>query len=145
MVDRISGYHFALTECGSKYPGRALYGEAEDMEFVRRLVEEERPDGVVCGNDRTAAQLMRSLIAMGVRLPEQIRMVSFDDVNYAKFLPVPLTTIHQNCPQMGDSAMDLMLDRIQHPHRPGVDLLIPFELVVRESCGPAPLAKKTSN
>jgi hypothetical protein len=33
--------------------------------------------------------------------------------------------------------MELMLDRMQHPHRPGVDLLIPFELVVRESCGPA--------
>jgi hypothetical protein len=50
---------------------------------------------------------------------------------------VPLTTIHQNCPQIGESAMELMLDRIQHPHRPGVDLLVPFELVVRESCGPA--------
>jgi hypothetical protein len=33
--------------------------------------------------------------------------------------------------------MELMLDRIKHPHRPGVDLLVPFELVVRESCGPA--------
>jgi hypothetical protein len=33
--------------------------------------------------------------------------------------------------------MELMLDRIQHPHRPGLDLLVPFELVVRESCGPA--------
>jgi hypothetical protein len=80
---------------------------------------------------------MRALIGMGVRVPEQIRLVSFDDVSYAKFLPVPLTTIHQNCPQIGESAMELMLDRIQHPQRPGVDLLVPFDLVVRESCGPA--------
>jgi DNA-binding LacI/PurR family transcriptional regulator len=85
----------------------------------------------------TAAHLMRALIGLGVRVPEQIRLVSFDDVSYAKFLPVPLTTIHQNCPQIGELAMELMLDRIQHPHRPGVDLLVPFELVVRESCGPA--------
>ena len=144
MVDRISGYHFALSESGSEYAGRAVYGDAEDMAFVRCLLEEERPDGVVCGNDRTAAELMRTLIALGVRLPEQIRMASFDDVNYAKFLPVPLTTIHQNCPQIGESAMELMLDRMQHPHRPGVDLLVPFELVVRESCGPAVGAKRMS-
>jgi GntR family transcriptional regulator of arabinose operon len=137
MVDRVSGYQFALGECGSQCPPRALYGDVEDLEFVRNLVEVERPDGVVCGNDLTAAHLMRALIGMGVRVPAQIRLVSFDDVNYAKFLPVPLTTIHQNCPQIGESAMELMLDRMQHPHRPGVDLLIPFELVVRESCGPA--------
>jgi DNA-binding LacI/PurR family transcriptional regulator len=109
----------------------------EDLEFVRNLVEQEKPDGVVCGNDLTAAHLMRALIGLGVRVPEQIRLVSFDDVNYAKFLPVPLTTIHQNCPQLGESAMELMLNRMRHPHRPGVDLLVPFELVVRESCGPA--------
>jgi hypothetical protein len=87
---------------------------------------------------------MRALICMGVRVPEQIRLVSFDDVSYAKFLPVPLTTIHQNCPQIGELAMELMLDRIQHPHRPGVDLLVPFDLVVRESCGPAGEANFTS-
>ena len=137
MVDRVSGYQFALSECGSQFPARALYGDVEDLEFLRELVEDVEPDGVVCGNDLTAAHLMRALIGMGVRVPEQIRLVSFDDVSYAKLLPVPLTTIHQNCPQIGESAMDLMLDRIQHPHRPGVDLLVPFELVVRESCGPA--------
>jgi GntR family transcriptional regulator, arabinose operon transcriptional repressor len=141
LIDRVSGYQFALGECGSQFPARVLYGDVEDSQFVRDLVEEERPDGVVCGNDLTAAQLMRSLIGMGVRVPEQIRLVSFDDVNYAKFLPVPLTTIHQNCRQIGESAMELMLNRIRHPHRPGVDLLVPFELVVRESCGSASEAR----
>jgi GntR family transcriptional regulator of arabinose operon len=144
MVDRVSGYQFALGECGSEFPARALYGDVEDSEFLRKLVEEVEPDGVVCGNDLTAAHLMRALIGMGVRVPEQIRLVSFDDVSYAKFLPVPLTTIHQNCPQIGELAMELMLDRIQHPLRPGVDLLVPFELVVRESCGPAGEANFTN-
>ena len=137
MVDRVSGYQFALGECGSRFPAKTLLGNVEDPEFVRDLVEEVEPDGVVCGNDLTAAHLMRALIGLGVRVPEQIRLVSFDDVSYAKFLPVPLTTIHQNCRQIGESAMELMLDRMQHPHRPGLDLLVPFELVVRESCGPA--------
>lgn len=136
MVERVSGYQFALSECGSQFPATALYGDVEDLEFVRHLLKEQ-PDGVVCGNDLTAAHLMRALMGMGVRVPEQVRLVSFDDVNYAKFLPVPLTTIHQNCPQIGESAMELMLDRMQHRYRPGLDVLVPFELVVRESCGHA--------
>jgi GntR family transcriptional regulator, arabinose operon transcriptional repressor len=78
---------------------------------------------------------MRSLIGLSVRIPEQMRLVGFDDVSYAKFLPVPLTTIHQNCQQIGEAAIELMLDRMENPTRPGIDLLVPFELVVRESCG----------
>ena len=135
ILERISGYHFALRECGSEYEGGAHFGDAGDPEFVRQLLAEESPDAVVCGNDLTAARLMRTLIGLGVRVPEQVRLVSFDDVNYAKFLPVPLTTIHQNCSQIGESAIELMLDRIKRPQRPGVDMLVPFELVVRESCG----------
>lgn len=136
ILERIAGYQFALREHASDFPGSVLFGDAGDLDFVRALLQTEQTDGVVCGNDLTAARLMRSLIALGVRVPEQVRLVSFDDVNYAKFLPVPLTTIHQNCAQIGTSAMELMLDRIAHPHRPGIDVLVPFELVVRESCGP---------
>ncbi len=137
ILERISGYQFALRESGSEFAGNVLYGDAGDPDFVRQVLKTEKPDGVVCGNDLTAARLMQSLIALGIGVPEQVRLVSFDDVNYAKFLPVPLTTVHQNCSQIGASAMELMLDRILHPHRPGADVLLPFELVVRESCGPA--------
>ena len=135
ILERVSGYQFALSESGSQFPARAVYGDPHDLDFARCLVTDFQPDAVVCGNDLTAAHLMRSFISIGVRVPEQVRLASFDDANYAKFLPVPLTTIHQNCSQIGDCAMELMLDRILHPQRPGVDLLVPFELVVRESCG----------
>ncbi len=136
VVERVSGYQFALREAGLEFAGATLYGDVEDADFVRGLLEREQPDGIVCANDLTAARLMRTLIELGVRVPQQVRLVSFDDVHYAKFLPVPLTTIHQNCGQIGRTAMALMLDRMEHPQRPGVDVLVPFELVVRESCGP---------
>ena len=135
MVERVSGYFSALRECGSEYAGKAVYGDAADATFVRHVIEEEEADAVVCGNDLTAARLMRTLIGMGTRVPEQVRLVSFDDVNYAKFLPVPLTTIHQNCDKIGEAAIELMLGRIAEPSRPGLDVQVPFELVVRESCG----------
>ncbi len=137
IMERASGYAFALRECGAATCGETFYGDTGDSEFVRGLLQSARPDGIVCGNDLTAARLMQTLIGLGVRVPEEVRLVSFDDVSYAKFLPVPLTTIHQNCGQIGDWAMEMMLDRVQHPHRPGVDVMVPFELVVRESCGRA--------
>ena len=135
IMERVSGYYSALREAGAEYTGRAVYGDSGDEDFVRHLLQTEKVDGVVCGNDLTAARLMRTLIGMSIQVPEQVRLVSFDDVNYAKFLPVPLTTIHQNCDKIGESAIELMLERIAHPGRPGIDIQVPFELVVRESCG----------
>jgi DNA-binding LacI/PurR family transcriptional regulator len=58
-----------------------------------------------------------------------------DDVRYASLLPVPLTTIHQDCAGIGAAAMATMLQRLEHPELPIRDVLLPFRLVVRRSCG----------
>jgi GntR family transcriptional regulator of arabinose operon len=137
VIERISGYRLALHELGAEQPGEVLLGNAGEKEFASALIERHRADAVVCGNDLTAAVLMRTLIAMQVRVPEQMRIVGFDDVAYARFLPVPLTTIHQNCAEMGEIAMSVMLNRMEHADRRGVDVRVPFELVVRDSCGAA--------
>ena len=135
MVERIAGYYFGLQESGSDYKGRVVYGDVTDPDFVRGIMNSESPDGIVCGNDLTAARLMRTLIELGIRIPDEVRLTGFDDVSYAKFLPVPLTTIHQNCGELGEAAMMLMLDRLRNSERPAMDVRVRFELVVRESCG----------
>ncbi len=108
--------------------------EPDDPEAVAKLLG-SRPDALVCANDITAAMLMRTLQRTGVRIPEDIRMAGFDDVRYAQFLPVPLTTIRQNCPEIGAAAMTTMLDRVERPARPARTVLVAHELVVRASCG----------
>ncbi len=135
ILERISGYRFALHQLGSEWPGAALIGDPGDSEFASTLLEQHQADAVICANDLTAAVLMRTLIALHVRIPSQLRIVGVDDVSYAKFLPVPLTTIHQNCSEIGEVAMAVMLDRLQNPGRVGLDVRIPFDLVIRESCG----------
>jgi GntR family transcriptional regulator of arabinose operon len=52
------------------------------------------PDGFVCVNYRTAGRLMQELLALGYQIPRDFRIVGMDDVEHAKLLPVPLTTIH---------------------------------------------------
>jgi len=102
---------------------------------VKRILDEQRPEGVVCANDLTAARLMQTLLGLGVRIPEDVRIVGIDDVKYAGLLPVPLTTIHQDCAGIGTLAMATMLERLEHPELPVRDVLAPIRLVVRRSCG----------
>ena len=135
VLERTSGYLFALHSVGSEFPGAIAYGDAENPLWVQQLMATQKPDAIVCGNDLTAARLMRTLIDLGLRVPQDVRLAGFDDVHYAQFLPVPLTTIQQNCSQIGESAINVMLNRLADPQRVGTDTLVRFELVVRESCG----------
>jgi DNA-binding LacI/PurR family transcriptional regulator len=133
---RITGFHEALRRHGILPESDPVWrGSAQDESFVRRMIETSRPEGVVCANDLTAACLMQTLIASGVSIPEEVRIVGMDDVRYASLLPVPLTTIHQDCAGIGAAAMATMLQRLEHPELPARDVLIPFRLVVRRSCG----------
>jgi DNA-binding LacI/PurR family transcriptional regulator len=133
---RITGFHEALRSFGVRVDkDPAWRGSPQDETLVGRLLEEARPEGIVCANDLTAARVMQALIGMGVRIPEEVRIVGMDDVKYASLLPVPLTTIHQNCAGIGMVAMATMLERLEHPELPVRDVTVPTSLVVRRSCG----------
>jgi GntR family transcriptional regulator, arabinose operon transcriptional repressor len=133
---RIAGFHEALRyNRVSPEHDPVWRGSAQDKAFIRRLLETARPEGVVCANDLTAARLMQTLLGLGIGIPDELRIVGMDDVRYAGLLPVPLTTIHQDCAGIGAAAMATMLQRLEHPELPIRDVLVPFRLVVRRSCG----------
>jgi DNA-binding LacI/PurR family transcriptional regulator len=133
---RITGFYEALRSYGISAERDAVWrGSPQDEGFVKRMLDVARPDGIFCANDLTAARLMQLLLGLGVRIPEEIRIVGMDDVKYASLLPVPLTTIHQDCAGIGAVAMATMLERLEHPELPVRDVLVPTRLVVRRSCG----------
>jgi GntR family transcriptional regulator of arabinose operon len=106
--------------------------EASD---VRAIMTQDQPDAIVCANDRTASRLIPTLLGLGYRVPADVRVVGIDDLEYAKLLPVPLTTLRQPTRQLGDAALSAMLERIARTHLPTRDILLNCELIVRESCG----------
>jgi GntR family transcriptional regulator of arabinose operon len=116
-------------------PVLTLELEKDHAAMLREFIETVKPDGIVCANDLTAAKLMHDLLRLGVRIPDEIKMVGINDVKYASFLPVPLTTLRQPCQELGAAAMDLMLDRLERPDAPARDVLLNCELIVRQSCG----------
>jgi GntR family transcriptional regulator of arabinose operon len=132
---RAAGYRDALY---TLQPGAVPVCFATDFTTsaeLEEMLERERPDGIVCANDVTAARLMQILGGLGLRVPKDIRIVGIDDVNYAKFLPTPLTTLRQDCGEIGAVAMSTMLDRLSLPNHPVRDVLVRCELIIRGSCG----------
>ena len=109
--------------------------DPSDHASVRALVEEQRPDAIVCANDRTAARLMQALLKLGYAIPRDIRLTGIDDLDVASLLPVPLTTWRQPAREIGEAALAAMLDRIARRDAAARDILLDGRLVVRESCG----------
>ena len=138
-VARAVGFREAVQDAGAEFRDEFVLHESDptDVAQVRRLMTDLRPDGIVCSNDFTAAQLMQSLDALSIRVPSGVKMAGFDDVKYARFLPVPLTTIHQPCAEIGASALRAMVERVRNPTLPARDILLNFKLVERQSTGGA--------
>ena len=109
--------------------------DPSDEDAVGSFMRAVQPDAIVCANDRTAGRLMHTLLRRGYQIPNDVRLVGIDDVEYAALLPVPLTTLRQPTKQIGDAALGSMLDRVARPDLPPRDILLQCDLIVRQSCG----------
>ena len=110
-------------------------GDPADLKFVKRLTAARTLDAVICTNDHTAAQFLQSCSRLGIKTPQDLRLVGFDDVRFATLLSVPLTTVQQPCRDIALTAFNAMRERIADPTLPTRSLLLTPRLVVRESCG----------
>ena len=136
IAARVAGYREALFVFGAPIePALVQRLDRWDENEVRHLMQTLKPDGILGANDRTAGHLMHSLIHLNYRIPLDIRIVGIDDVEYAKLLPVPLTTVQQPCREIGAAAVGAMLERIARPEMPVRDILLDSKLVIRDSCG----------
>jgi GntR family transcriptional regulator of arabinose operon len=133
---RIAGYHDAMAAYGAATePQLVQRADPDDVGLVQSAMHSTSPDGIICANDRTAGILMHRLIGLGYSIPRDVRFCGIDDVHYASLLPVPLTTIHQPCRDIGNAAVSVMRDRLAHPRMAARDVYLSCHLVVRESCG----------
>lgn len=136
--DRLRGYREALVANGIEIDDELIievdFSEAAGRSAMRRLLT-KRPDAVFAGSDRLAAGAMSEIIAAGLRVPEDIAVVGFDDVPLAKRLEPPLTTVRQQPGALGAAAVNLLLELIEDPAAECRRVVLPAELVVRASCG----------
>jgi DNA-binding LacI/PurR family transcriptional regulator/signal transduction histidine kinase len=115
------------------------YSAESGRQAVRTLFGERaaRVDAIVAANDRMAFGAMEVLGQRGVRVPDQIALVGFDDISEADSLGVPLTTVRQPFYSLGRQAFLGLMKRMQGEQLPALTVL-PASLVVRWSCGCLP-------
>lgn len=103
----------------------------EGTKAMRHLLLNESVTAVMCVNDMLALGALLELSAQGVKVPEQMALVGYDDADFAPALDPPLTTVHQPAFLMGTAAAKLL---VQHPkHRHGEHLSFEPRLIIRRS------------
>jgi LacI family transcriptional regulator len=97
----------------------------------------ERPDAVFAANDIMAIGLLGTLIAAGVRVPDDIALAGFDDIPVARYVSPALTTMHVPIAALGQQALDALADALEQDSPDRSATVMPVQLVVRRSCGGA--------
>jgi LacI family repressor for deo operon, udp, cdd, tsx, nupC, and nupG len=139
-VDRDTGYELALRTAGlSRNPKLTIVGDfsiESGIRAVEELLAEKQPvTAVFCANDEMAMGAMRAFKGHGLRIPEDISVIGFDDIRYARHADPPLTTVAQPKEALGREAMTLLLEILEDPNAPPRKVVLPTELIVRESTG----------
>jgi len=108
--------------------------QPDDKTAIRRLFRRRsRPDAFVCENDMVAGILLQTLTGLGIRVPDDVMLAGFDDMQCARMTSPALTTIHQPCAKIAETAFRRLINRIARPDLPIISILLPAPLVVRGS------------
>ncbi|MCP8998199.1 LacI family transcriptional regulator [Pseudarthrobacter sp. RMG13] len=140
--ERLEAFRGALAAAGVKLRHEPRYpagGELTVAETVRTICHQgSLPQAFVCATDQDALVVMDVLAAAGVAVPKQVAVTGFDGIAAGRVIRPSLTTVRQPMERMGRTMVELLLDRLDHPEKPPVDLKLPVRLVLRESCGCQP-------
>lgn len=100
---------------------------------------EDRPTAIFCANDVTAMGLLKELRKRGIKVPDQVSVISIDNIIKSDSCVPPLTTVNVPIEEMGVCAAKLLFDRINKGHKTKMEVFLPAELLVRESVKNIPL------
>ena len=136
--DRLGGYADALRDFGLRVDDELVaegdWSEPSGYAAMRRLLGAE-PDAVFAANDAMALAAMRALREEGLRVPEDVAIVGFDDMPAAAVSEPALTTVRQPVRRLGEVATTTLFELIADPSGPVRRTVLPTELVIRASSG----------
>src|SRR3954454_22737825 len=139
-ADRMLGYRAELQALGLENrpgyeQGGDFYTESGEAAMRALLALPEPPTAVFAAGDMMAIGAMQAVKEAGLRGPEDVAVVGFDDIHSAPLLSPPLTTIRQDKIGIGVAAARALTAQIENPDTTPPVLTLPVELVVRASCG----------
>lgn len=154
IAERLRGYRQAMAEAGLAPRDPLLIGATQEIstdyalrsytnangEDIRQigkyLAAADRATAIFAMNDLMALQILRAAELAHVRVPQELSIVGFDDLDLAGHLEVPLTTIQQDPFALGQEAARVLLQRIADPQHAPRQIVLPTHLIVRSSTAP---------
>ncbi|ELY3597844.1 ribose operon transcriptional repressor RbsR [Cronobacter turicensis] len=135
---RLEGYRAAMRRAGLRVAeGYEVIGDFEFAGGLRAmqslLALPEPPQAVFMGNDAMAVGAYQALYQAGLRIPQDIALVGYDDIELASYMTPPLTTIHQPKDELGELAIDVLIHRMAQPELQQQRLQLTPVLMVRGS------------
>jgi DNA-binding LacI/PurR family transcriptional regulator len=134
-ADRLAGYRQAMKRAGLSVADTIVEGDFNTPSGVTGAATllDRGVDAIFCANDAMALGALETIRARGLRVPEDVALAGFDDLEFAARLDPPLTTVRQGVREQGAEAVlnlfQLIEDRSRSPRR----VLLPTELVIRQS------------
>ena len=134
ISNRLDGFKQAMDEAGIEFPEEYIRPVVFDIEGTRRQMTEimkmkNRPTAIFAATDLQAMGVLRTARDMGLKVPDDLAVIGFDDTDMAEYLD--LTTISQHLDESGRIAVELLFSRIADPHRPVKHVTLPLEVVER--------------
>jgi len=141
--DRLNAYREALEEAGLPYDETLVYHCGQLLEdgyqaALHLLRQPDRPTALLAINDLLGMAAIRAATDAGLRVPDDVSIASFDDIPFTDFIVPRLTTVSGLSEQNGRDAVRLLIKRLNDPDRPREVITSGWNLVIRESTGPAP-------
>lgn len=141
--DRLTGYRQALQAHHIPLEEELIvegdFTEGSGATGIQQLLP-AHPTAVFTASDMTAIGALKALRQAGLHVPQDVALVSFDDIPIASAIEPALTTVRQPIERLGSMAVDLLLGILESPSKeetPAQRIILPTELVVRASCGSA--------
>ncbi|MBS1180507.1 MAG: LacI family transcriptional regulator [Proteobacteria bacterium] len=141
---RLEGYLATMAALGladhcSVFEGTHFHGQHYDEEVARRILQSERrPTAVFCWTDSVAITLMAEAAKLGIRVPEDLSVIGYDNTRLAALPQLSVTSVDQSGHLLGSEAMKLLIERIEG-RQTDQHFVLPPRLDVKGSTGPAPI------
>ncbi len=137
-IDRKQGFIKALREHGRAIDKTLIvegdFTEQGGYECMKVLLA-AKPDAVFAASDTMAIGSIQAIHEAGLRVPDDIAVIGFDDLPIASSVDTKLTTVRQPITQFGYSAVETLLDLIENGIKPSRRVIMETELIIRDSCG----------
>ena len=145
-IDRLAGHTSAMADVGV-LPSPTLIRSAQatveaGYRAAQQLLDlEERPTALVCFNDKAAVGALTAAGERGLRVPYDLSIAGFDDIDLATATNPMLTTVRQPLQEMGRMAVTLLIRLLERHRLEALHVELATELIVRESTGPVPAVR----